>query len=179
MRSSTNISQLFNTLSIQVPAYARTALGHGQSIVIGSGAGIWDHVHIADLGDLYTLAVLDILNHGGKNFPHGQKGIIFSAAGRASWHSVAAGVAAACVSEGELESAEVEEMSLEEGSKVFYEFLEKISPEHVEAGLSSNSRTVASVAKNLGWKPSKGKEDWKRGFGEDVRAVIEKRKASK
>ena len=133
-------------------------------------------MHISDLGDLYTLAVLDILNHSGSSLPHGQKGIIFSAAGRASWHSVAAGVAAACVAEGELESAEVEEMSLEEGSKVFYEFLEKISPEHVEAGLSSNSRTVASVARKLGWKPRMGEEDWKRGFGEDVRLVLEKRK---
>jgi len=49
----------------------------------------------------------------------------------------------------------------------------------VEAGLSSNSRTVASVARRLGWKPRRGEEDWKRGFGDDVRVVLEKRKANK
>jgi hypothetical protein len=84
-------------------------------------------------------------------------------------------VADACVAAGEIKSAEVQQMSLEEGSAVFYEFLEKISPEHVEAGLSSNSRTVASVAKRLGWKPSRGEDDWKRGFEDDVRLVLEKR----
>ena len=175
----TSPTQLFNTISIQVPAYARTALGHGQSIVIGSGSSIWDHVHIADLGELYTLAVVDILDYAGKNLPHGQKGIIFSANGRATWRQVAEGVAAACVAEGVIKSTEVQEMSLDEGSAVFYEFLENISPEHVEAGLSSNSRTVASVARRLGWRPRRGEEDWQRGFRDDVKVVLEKRRAEK
>lgn len=87
---------------------------------------------------------------------------------------VARGVAAALVEAGRLESAEVSNLGLEEGTRVFERALEKISPEHVEAGLSSNSRTVASVARGLGWRPSRGEEAWRKGFGEDVGMVLRK-----
>lgn len=170
---------LFNNLSIQLISYIRTILGHGHGVVVGPGSGVWDHVHIADLCSLYSLILLDILDpssHGSK-LPTGKKGIIFSANGRATWEDVAQGVADACVAEGRIKDAQVEHVSMERGIEIFSGYLgERVSPEHLELGLSSNSRTVASVARGLGWKPSSGEEAWRKGFGDDVREVLEREK---
>lgn len=147
--------------------------------MVGPGAGEWDHVHIADLAELYELVVLDILDpasHGAK-LPQGKKGIIFSANGRATWGEVAQGVADACFEAGRVKSKEVDHVDMERGAEIFSGYLgERVSPEHLELGLSSNSRTVASVAKGLGWKPSRGEDAWRQGFTDDVRVVLEREK---
>jgi hypothetical protein len=44
----------------------------------------------------------------------------------------------------------------------------------IELGLSSNSRTESTVARKLGWKPTRGAEAWKEGFDEEVKAALQK-----
>jgi nucleoside-diphosphate-sugar epimerase len=146
--------------------------------VIGDGAGVWDHVHVEDLAYLYEIAVLDALESGGKAFPTGKKGIIFSANGRHSWKEVAQAVADACCAEGKITDNRVESVGLTEGTKILSSALPQADEGTVELSLTNNSQTVSTVARQLGWNPTRGEEPWKTGFRDDVKAVLKKRETS-
>lgn len=166
---------LFNTTSMQLPAYIRSVLDHGRAVVVAEGKGVWDHVHVEDLAELYQIAVVEMLEKGGKDLPTGKEGIIFSGNGRHSWMEVAQGVADACYEEGKIRERRVESVGLAEGAKLLASFLGQVDEKLVELGLSSNSRTVSSVGRKLGWEPTRGEEAWRKGFRDDVKAVLEKR----
>jgi hypothetical protein len=51
---------LFNKISTQI-TYIHVMLKMQRAMVVGAGDGVWNHVHIEDLADLYTLVVRDIL----------------------------------------------------------------------------------------------------------------------
>ncbi|XXG99274.1 hypothetical protein Hte_005611 [Hypoxylon texense] len=170
---------LFNTISIQIPAYARAVLETGRAVVVGDGGGVWDSVHIRDLGELYLLVARKILEEDGAGVPTGKKGILFSSNGRHSWREVAQGVADACCAEGRLAEPKVESLTLAEGAEVFTIVGddEWRGETFVELAFASNSRTVSTVArKRLGWKPTRGEEAWKAGFRDDVRVVLARAK---
>lgn len=160
----------FNRTSIQVPAYATTTLQAGHGVVVGEGAGVWDRVHVEDLAELYEIVLLNVLEKGGKDLPFGEKGIIFSGNGRFKWMDIARGVAEEASKAGLIKSPEVRSVSLKEGAELFPHGSEV----RVELGLSSNSRTESSVARGLGWKPSKGLESWRENFREEVEAAAVK-----
>lgn len=160
---------LFNRVSVQIPVYVEAALRRGQAVVVGEGGGELDHVHVEDLAELYAILVEEILEDGGERLPRGKKGIVFASNGRHTWMEVAQRVAHAVGGEGRVVS-----VSLEEGAEAFKAYVDLVGGEDVtelELGLCSNSRSVASVARSLGWKPSRGKEDWIKGFSDDVEAV--------
>lgn len=166
---------LYNTISIQIPAWIRSVLQHGRAVVVGAGEGVWDHVHVEDLAELYKIAVVNIVEHDGKDLPTGKKGIIFSGNGRHSWKEVAQSVANACYEEGKLEDTRVESVGLAEGAKILaLAMMGHADETAVELALSSNSRTVSSVGRRLGWNPRRGEEAWKKGFPDDVKVVIKK-----
>ncbi|KAI1800508.1 NAD(P)-binding protein [Daldinia bambusicola] len=165
----------FNRTSIQVPVFVRAVLQLKKGIVLGDGKGVWDHVHVEDLADLYLLVVERIIAQGGEGVPTGKKGIIFSGNGRHQWLDVAQGVADAVFAEGLIPSNKLESITLAEGTKYF---MDGQAPEDlVEKAVVSNSRTVPSVARSLGWKPTRGEEAWKKGFVEEVKAELEKNKS--
>ncbi|OCL09776.1 hypothetical protein AOQ84DRAFT_403640, partial [Glonium stellatum] len=141
----------------------------------GGGGRVWDHVRVEDLAELYRVLVVEVLEKGGAGLPTGKEGVIFSGNGRHSWMEVAQGVADACYEEGKITDRRVESVGLAEGAKLLSSYLDQVDEEMVELGLSSNSRTVASVARRLGWKPTRGEEAWRKGFQENVKAVLEKR----
>lgn len=165
---------LFNRASVQIPVYVEAALKCGRAVVIGEGSGEIDHVHVEDLADLYAVLVEEILEDGGVRLPRGKRGIVFASNGRHTWMEVARRVDEALGGEGRVES-----LSLEEAAEAFKAYVDLVGGEdltELELGLCSNSRTVASVARSLGWKPSRGEEDWIKGFRDDVEAVLQRRK---
>ncbi|KAI1398858.1 NAD dependent epimerase/dehydratase family protein [Hypoxylon fuscum] len=165
---------LFNQVSIQIPAYIRSLLRNGRAVVVGEGKGVWDHVHVEDLADLYVIIVRQMLEKGGEGVPTGKKGIIFSGNGRHSWLDVSQGVADACYEKGKLADRKVQSITLAEGTKALNLSMDGQESEHfVEMSFASNSRTVSSVGRKLGWNPTRGEEAWKRGFREDVEGVLE------
>ena len=165
---------LFNNISVQLPTYIQAVLDHGRGVVVKPGEGEWDHVHVEDLAELYEIAVVDVVENGGKGLPSGKKSIIFSANGRHSWMEVAQRVAEACYEEGEIKDKQVESLGLTEAAQVL-KMMGQVNEELVELGLSSNSRTVSTIGRQLGWKPTRGEEAWKKGFRDDVQAVLKKR----
>ncbi|KAI1360273.1 NAD dependent epimerase/dehydratase family protein-like protein [Xylaria arbuscula] len=170
-------SGLFNKRSIQIPAFAATALDRGRAVVLGDGKGEWDNVHVQDLAALYEILAVKALEGGGRELPYGKKGIIFASVGRFSWGDVARGVARALHEAGELPDQTVESVSLAEGTKLFADaYLGEADEVLVELGLASAGRTIPTVARRLGWKPVRGQGDWESGFRDDVAVVLEERR---
>ncbi|KAL4861773.1 hypothetical protein BDV12DRAFT_207785 [Aspergillus spectabilis] len=172
-----NGAGLFNRVSIHTQ-YMKAMLEIGHAVVVGDGSGVWDHVHIEDLADLYRLVVLNILERGGEALPTGKKGIIFSANGRHSWLEYSQLVADACYERGLLSERKVTFLTLEEAaatliprlgfaSKVFDKEQLKLAAE----AFCCNEMTVANVARSIGWNPVKGDEAWKQSFRDDVDAI--------
>lgn len=166
---------LFNKTSLQLPMYIRGVLDHGRAVVVGEGKGVWDHVHVEDVADLYKIAVVDVLENGGKGLPTGKEGIIFSGNGRHTWMEAAQAVADACYKQGKFTESTVESVGLSEGVKILAANIPHMDEHMIELALCSNARTVPTVAKGLGWKPTRGEEAWRAGFWDDVKAVLEKR----
>lgn len=165
---------LFNRASVQIPIYVEAALQHGQAVMIGDGNGELDHVHVEDLAVLYAIVVNEILEDGGARLPQGKKAILFASNGRHTWEEVAQRVAYAWKGDDRVAS-----ISLEEAAKVFKSYVDLVGGEdltELELGLCSNSRSVASVARSLGWEPTRGDHEWIRGFRDDVEAVLQRQK---
>ncbi|KAK3331444.1 NAD dependent epimerase/dehydratase family protein [Apodospora peruviana] len=168
---------LFNKNSIQMLSYMKSALHYGFGTIVGDGSGVWGHVHVRDLAELYKIAVLDVVENGGKRLPSGKKGIIFADNGRSTWLEVAQGATTAVFEEGKIKENQVQSVDLKVGAVRLAEFMgfDKLeSPLVVDAGLSSTARTVSSVAKSLGWTPTRGDEAWKKHFGEELKILLAK-----
>ncbi|KAI1425913.1 NAD dependent epimerase/dehydratase family protein-like protein [Xylaria sp. FL1777] len=167
---------LFNKRSVQIPAFAATALDYGRAVVLGDGEGEWDNVHVQDLAALYEILALRALEKG-KDLPWGKKGIIFASVGRFTWGDVARGVARACLEAGVLPDVPIQHLSLADGARIFAEsYLGEADELLVEVGLASTGKTIPTVARGLGWKPVRGKEEWDKGFRYDVDAVLKERR---
>lgn len=119
----------------------------------------------------------DILDAGGARVPWGDKCIVFAANGRHTWMEVAQRVAEACCREGLIPDGRVESLTLEEGTEVFRSYVNLVGGDltELELGMCENSRTAASIARSLGWEPTRGDDESIRGFRDDVEAVVQKR----
>ncbi|OGE56666.1 hypothetical protein PENARI_c003G08871 [Penicillium arizonense] len=78
-------------LSIQIPTLIRRSLEYNQAVVIGDGAGEWDHIHISDLTSLFELALFKVLN--GEDVPYGKEGVLFAETGRHTWLDISKAIA--------------------------------------------------------------------------------------
>ena len=165
---------LFNTRSVQVPIYINSALDHGRMVVLAEGKGVCDHVHVEDLAELYRIVLEEVLERDGKSLPTGKEGVIFGGNGRQTWMEVAQMVADACYDEGKITDRRVHSVGFAEGAKML-QMMGQVDETLLEVTLSSNARTVASRARSLGWKPTRGDEAWKEGIRDDVKAVLAKR----
>ncbi|KAF1346530.1 hypothetical protein BDV97DRAFT_300645 [Delphinella strobiligena] len=162
-------SGAFNKFSIQIPSLVAATLKGGYGFVVGNGEGVWDHVHVEDLAELYTLALFNILEKSGEDVPVGKEGIIFSANGREGWKGVAEKLAEAAFVAGKIESKEVKEVGLQEAADVVPFAAGQLTL--MELALTSNSRTKSVVGREkLGWKPTRGEEAWKKEFKDAVEA---------
>lgn len=105
------------TMSQQVPYLVRQAIKRRQAIVIGSGAGIWNHVHILDLAPLYTLILEGVLA-GRQDLPDGRKGIFFAETGEHTWSEVSRRIAGVCFAESLCATQEVKSIDLAEAAPI-------------------------------------------------------------
>jgi len=167
---------LFNTISIQIPSFIRGVLQEGHGVVVGDGSQVKDRVHVQDVADLYTLVAEEAVGGDGRALPSGKEGIIFSANGRFTWRKAVQGVVDACCDEGAITDRELKSVGLAEAARIWSSYLEEQDEDMVELGLAGNARTLASVARKMGWKPTHGEEAWRKGFKDDVKAVLEEKK---
>ncbi|EKG13258.1 NAD dependent epimerase/dehydratase family protein [Macrophomina phaseolina MS6] len=161
-------------MSVQIPTYVRATLERGRAVVMREGKGTNGYVHVEDLAALYEIVVVEVLERSGEALPTGKRGIIFCGSGQFTWSEVAERVADACLEAGKITDTRVEDVGLTEGTRILSSYLEMADEAMVEVGLAGSSRTVATVAKRLGWKPMRGEEAWRQGFKDDVKAVLGK-----
>lgn len=173
---------LFNTKSLAL--YSMKSLVQvGKPLVLGDGAGVWGHVHVEDLAELYVLVAQNIIEQNGASVPSGKKGIIFSANGQHSWLELTHDMADVCYKNGLVREKTITHVNLDEGTQILAPtlgFVDLINDTgnakyYVEPVFSSNARTVASVARKLGWKPSRGEEAWKQNFQDDAQTLMASR----
>jgi nucleoside-diphosphate-sugar epimerase len=121
-----------NPHSVQIPFLADNAIRHGAVQIVGKGLNRWSNVHIADLAELYLLA----LNAA----PAGS--FYFAENGEASFADVAAAISSA-LGLGRVESLAADVAAKQWGeARAYYTF-------------GSNSRVRAERARReLGWTPT-------------------------
>lgn len=107
----------FKTNSIQIPTLIKAALKEKRPVVVGTGSGEWDYVHVADLALLYEIIVDKVVR--GEELPYGKKGIYFAGTGRSTWLEMAKAIGKAGVSLGLLDSAEPRELTLDEAAPLW------------------------------------------------------------
>eukprot|EP01117_Protostelium_nocturnum_P019401 TRINITY_DN8408_c0_g1_i1.p1 TRINITY_DN8408_c0_g1~~TRINITY_DN8408_c0_g1_i1.p1 ORF type:complete len:344 (-),score=131.33 TRINITY_DN8408_c0_g1_i1:163-1194(-) len=156
------------TLSQQVPNIVRGSLKEGQTIVIGKGAGIWDHCHVSDVASLFELITRKVIN--GETVPKGKEGFFFCENGDHTWLQVSEGVAKELKSLGKLPTEEIKSVTVQRladhlGGNVSV----------VELGLASNSRSRAEKSRKLGWNPSVPASAFFSHFEDEVKRTLEKK----
>ncbi|KAH7417372.1 NAD dependent epimerase/dehydratase family protein [Cadophora sp. MPI-SDFR-AT-0126] len=152
----------------QVHMMTQLALKKKQSVMIGTGSGIWNRVHILDLADLFILLVRAILD--GKPLPTGKTGYYFVENGFQTWRSISESIGKAGKELGVFDTDEVGEVTLQEAADEFYNG----NLRDAEAVLASNSRTKADKARQiLGWQPKYAEQAFLEEIEEVVTAMIE------
>ncbi|GIJ88497.1 hypothetical protein Asppvi_007421 [Aspergillus pseudoviridinutans] len=161
----------FNKFSFQIPFLIRKSLAHKQAIMVGKGDGIWGHVHIEDLVDLYLLILEKIVLSKAEGIPVNRKGIYCSEAGENTFLDISREIGKAGKALGVFKADEVMSMSLPEATKAIG-FDEAV----VELAFASNARTKSDRARELfDWKPKKTFEDFKKSIHDEFKALYQGR----
>ncbi|RFN49801.1 nad dependent epimerase dehydratase family protein [Fusarium flagelliforme] len=156
---------LFNKSSIQIPVMIRAALARGQAIYAGDGLGVWDHTHIEDIANLYTLIANKILD--GEKIPSGKEGFYFANHGKQSWLDIANGIARVGYQRGKL-VAEPKSVSLAEASLAWFGGDEDLT----EPAICSHSQTRGDKSRELGWQPLKDDSRWEQTIVEEFEVAL-------
>ncbi|MCW3464437.1 NAD-dependent epimerase/dehydratase family protein [Chitinophaga nivalis] len=117
--------------SIQIPLLTAAAREAGIGVHVGKGENRWSNVHIADLADLYLLAL--------EKAPAGS--FFYAENGLLPLQEIAAAISRALGFKGATKG-----LSMEEAIRLW-------TPEGAHFGLGSNSIVSASPARELGWAP--------------------------
>ncbi|KAJ3284054.1 hypothetical protein HDU79_008526 [Rhizoclosmatium sp. JEL0117] len=142
----------FKTHSSQVPGLIRRTLKRRKAEYIGRGLGIWNHVHVQDLAQLFVLVVNKLMLDS-NSVPSGTKGYLFAESGEISWKDLSQNVADVIgrVDAQLLDSSNAVPLNQQESEIQFPNPLGR-------AYYSSNSRSRAVKAREWGWVPTVGQE---------------------
>ncbi|KAJ4253301.1 hypothetical protein NW762_010456 [Fusarium torreyae] len=155
----------FNRSSIQIPLRIRAAIARGEAVYAGDGLGVWDHTHIQDIANFYTLVLVKILD--GENIPSGRDGFYFVNGGKQTWLDVAKGIAKVGSQLGKV-APEPRSVTLAEASREWFNGDEHLT----ELALCSRSVTVGEKSRDLGWKPLHDDSLWEETFMEEFKAAL-------
>ncbi|KAK7431947.1 hypothetical protein QQZ08_001566 [Neonectria magnoliae] len=142
-------SGLFNTTSIQIDTIIRAARRDG------------------DLVDLYELVLSRLLARD--DLPSNKQGMYFNETEHHSWREISERVAKEGQALRHLKSDKVHELSLEEA---IAKFGKTIPPAAIQLSFASRSRTRADLAREIGWKPKKTRQDFEASFVEEWKILV-------
>ncbi|GIK05576.1 hypothetical protein Aspvir_009689 [Aspergillus viridinutans] len=159
----------FNKFSFQIPLLIRKSLAHKQAIVVGKGDGIWGHVHIEDLVDLYLLILEKIVVSKTTEIPVNRNGIYCSETGETTFLDISREIGKEGKALGVFETDEVRSLSLQDAAEAIG-FNEAV----VELAFASNARTKSDRARELfSWKPKRTVEDFKKSIYEEFKVLYQ------
>ncbi|KAH1338665.1 hypothetical protein KXV68_002849 [Aspergillus fumigatus] len=174
----TDVTVVETGLSLGVKTYIvvpPTIYGKGSGPFATLSQQIWNHVHILDLANFYLL-LFRAVREQPDWLPSGPKAIFFVESGEHTWLQVSQGIADALHKQGLLDSNKVESISMKDAAAEITRGNESL----VEITLASNSRARADFArKRLGWKTSRGNEDFLNHFDGEIEAMREELQSRK
>ena len=146
--------------------------------------GVWNHVHIEDVADLYVLVLRKMVEDNGAGVPFGKRGIIFSANGAHLRLEQTEDSVQGAYKYGLISDTTISHIDLDEGARKFGPTVGIVNAKEnmeaaksfVETAFTSNARTISTVARSLGWKPSRGEDAWKQHGSEDAEVIKNERK---
>lgn len=169
-----------NTSSIQIPFLIENSIKNKKAWSVYSGDFIWSHIHIEDLGEIYSLILNSFLE--GKDIPQGKNGYYFGSYGglkdevvttkpsqiEHTWRQVSDRVGELLYEKKILPSKEVVELS-------FAEAVELTNNKHGPLYIGTNSRTRGDNAVKIGFQPKHNSlEDFWKRVEEDVDLILRK-----
>ncbi|KAF2180222.1 hypothetical protein K469DRAFT_730230 [Zopfia rhizophila CBS 207.26] len=166
---------MFQSAGFMIPIMMQYVLTKGYGFALGDSTGVIDHVHVSDLVELYVLCLLNILEHGGKEVPMGERGILFPALGRVRMKDTAQGCLDVAFAAGVLPKADcpqtkqVRVVDLTEAATT-------TAGNSVVAGVGwgSHRKTKGTVAKErLGWVPTKCERAWQKDLEDELKFALE------
>ena len=156
-----------NQTSQQIPGIVKLTLGRGKGWVVGRGRAVWNAVHVRDLSDMYVKLVGAAVKGDAPKGTFGKDGYYFAENREFAWGVAADEVAAECHRQGLIESADVENLTVEQvdelapGMKTFL-------------GLTSRGKAIRAQ-KLLGWQAkAKSIEEEMPGLVKQQAAVVGK-----
>ncbi|ODN77139.1 hypothetical protein L202_05669 [Cryptococcus amylolentus CBS 6039] len=141
--------ELSYLVSSQTKTITRIALDRGRVGVCGTGANIWNHINITDLGTLYAL-VYSKSTSSPPSLPHGRQACFFGAAGEYTLLFASQAVGKALKKYGILPDADPEPEQLGE---------EEVVERFGGWWCAKNTRGVAENSKSIGWTAVDSKQE--------------------
>ncbi|KAJ5735851.1 uncharacterized protein N7483_000976 [Penicillium malachiteum] len=130
--------------SMQIPFLSEAILKRGRGFTVGEGKNIWDHIYVGDVAKACIVLIEEALKPNGGSAQWGPEGYYFVESGEFAWKDIAAKITEIAKDLGKIESAEVDELSVEEASK-FHPWAPVL--------WGGNCRSRATRLRSLGWKP--------------------------
>ncbi|KAK9476909.1 hypothetical protein V1514DRAFT_335328 [Lipomyces japonicus] len=147
-----------NYVSKQIPLHIKLNSILHKSAIFGTGDAIWSNVHISDLADFYVLLVQIYLSSPEKLW-YNDQGYYFVENGQHSWKSITKALDQPLVKYGVIPADKT--ANVDTADEVHFtteELKTSLSPENYARAtsvFSSNSGSVATRARKLGWVPTK------------------------
>jgi len=132
-----------NRESLQIPNLIRSAIKNKRAGHVGKGLNTWSNVHVEDLADFF-LILLDKALKG--EAPKNDDGLYFSENGENNFKVVTDKIGEVLKKKGIASEATSEDLDPTTASKV-------LVPSWLTAATGHNSRSRATKARKLGWKP--------------------------
>jgi len=130
-----------NRESIQIPGLIECAIKHKRAVHAGKGVNIWSNVHIDDLVDFYILLLEKAIT---RQAPKNDNGYYFAENGSNNFKEVTDEIGKAMLKYG---------LTSDPTSEDITENVSEILPGVVYPATAHNSRSKATKARALGWKP--------------------------
>jgi len=153
-----------NKHSLQMPAVIKPSIARKQGGYFGKGVNQWPLVDVQETAELF-IVLFDTIRSKPGSAGHGSEGYYFAANGQYSALEVARAISEALVDLGAGQSREPAVFTPEEVDK----FFGRISPFH-----ATNCYARADRSRALGWKPTRGKEEFLANVKQEVEAFLPK-----
>ncbi|KAI0146315.1 hypothetical protein GGR57DRAFT_478807 [Xylariaceae sp. FL1272] len=170
---------LFAVGGVQIPQMMHYVMEKGYGFQFGDGSAIIGICNVSDLADVYILLLQHILADGGRQLPTGKAGMVIPHTARITVRDLAQGCLDAAFGRGILPSVggpqekEIRQVSLQEiGDELFHG-----NTQVAEKGWGGYWIHEPTMARKLGWKPTKIITDWRKEFEEELDAILDGRRA--
>ncbi|RYP65593.1 hypothetical protein DL771_008247 [Monosporascus sp. 5C6A] len=154
---------LFQGAALMNPIITGYVLARGHGFALGYGTGVISYVHVSGLAALYVRCMRRVVEDGGCDLPRSRAGIVFPINGCTTMQNIAWRCIDAAFDSGVLprndegpRDREVRTMDLDVA----------------EVGSAGHRLTQGTVARKLGWEPTRGEKAWTQDFGNKLRAAL-------